>query len=206
MAKLLLFSQRHPRPAFPEKVQRLDREKFCKNRPKSSPRVKGLKHSAAYNIILYLVCTWSAKTREDLGANSGSKRARMAKVWQFKQGNPKAAFSEKVQRGHQGKFFKNRPKSSRRLKRPQTLWRKWHNPLTSTLLNCKDWRRFRRKKQLQKCPNGQVMAFFPRSPETRIFWKSAKEGPREIFQKSDKRMSSLKRPKSTLVQMALSCK
>ena len=38
------------------------------------------------------------------------KSARMAKLWQFKQGHPKPAFSEKVQRGHQGKFFKNRLK------------------------------------------------------------------------------------------------
>ena len=43
----------------------------------------------------------------------------MAKLWQFLQGHPKAAFSEKVQRGDQGKFFKNRPKSSPRLKSQQ---------------------------------------------------------------------------------------
>ena len=36
---------------------------------------------------------------------SGSKSARMAKLWQFKQGHPKPAFSEKVQREDQGKFF-----------------------------------------------------------------------------------------------------
>ena len=49
-----------------------------------------------------------------LGQKSGSKSARMAKLWQFKQGHPKPAFSEKVQRGHQGKFFKNRLKSTAR--------------------------------------------------------------------------------------------
>ena len=36
----------------------------------------------------------------------------MAKLWQFFQGHPKPAFSEKVQWVDQGKFFKNRPKSS----------------------------------------------------------------------------------------------
>ena len=39
----------------------------------------------------------------------------MAKLWQFSQGHPKPAFSEKVQRGDQGKFFKNRLKSKPRL-------------------------------------------------------------------------------------------
>ena len=48
------------------------------------------------------------------------------------------------------------------------------------------------------------MAIFARSPKSRIFLKSANGGPREIFQKSPKKMASLKRPKSTLAQMALS--
>ena len=89
------------------------------------------KHSGANNIFLYLVCAWSAKTAKDVGAKSGSKSARIAKLWQFRQGHPKAPFSEKVQRGDQGKFFKNRPKSSPRLKGPKALWRKWHYPLIS---------------------------------------------------------------------------
>ena len=73
--------------------------------------------------------TKSAKTGEDLGANSGSKRARKAKLWQFWEGHPKPRFSEKVQRGDQEKFFKNRPKSSLRFKRPTALWGKCHYPL-----------------------------------------------------------------------------
>ena len=51
-------------------------------------------------------------------------------------------FSEKVERGDQGKFFKNRPKSSPCLKGQKALWRKWHYPLICTHLKCKDWRRF----------------------------------------------------------------
>ena len=128
----------------------------------------------------------------------------MAKLQQFLQGHPKPAFSENVQRGDQGKFFKHRPKSSPRLKGPKALWRKWHYPLISMLLNCKDWKTFLRKQRLQKYPNGQVKAIFARLPKTRIFWKSANGGPRKIFQKSPKKMPSLKRPKSTLAQMALS--
>ena len=59
------------------------------------------------------------KTGEDLGAKGSSKSARMAKLWQFRQGHPKPAFSEKVQRGDQGKLVKNRPKSSPPLKGPK---------------------------------------------------------------------------------------
>ena len=53
-----------------------------------------------------------------LRQTSGSKSARMAKLWQFLQRHPKPEFSEKVQRGDQGMFFKNWPKSSHRLKGP----------------------------------------------------------------------------------------
>ena len=55
----------------------------------------------------------------------------MAKLWQFLQGHPQPAFSEKVQRGDQGEFFKNRPKSSPRLIGAKALWRKWHYPVIS---------------------------------------------------------------------------
>ena len=89
---------------------------------------------------MLLVCTYSAKTGEDFGENSGSKNARMAKLWQFSQGHPKPAFSEKVQRGDQEKFFKNRPKTSPRLKGLIALWRKWHYPPISMHLKRKDWR------------------------------------------------------------------
>ena len=139
-----------------------------------------------------------------LRQTSGSKSARMAKLWQFRQAHPKPAFSEKVQKGDQGKFFKHRPKSCPRLKGPKALWRKWHYPLISMHLKCKDWKRFWRKQRHKKLPNGQLMAIFARSPKIRIFWNSANGGPREIFQKSPKKKPSLKRPKSTLAQMALS--
>ena len=82
----------------------------------------------------------------------------MAKLQIFLQGHPIPAFSEKVQRGDQGKLFKNRPKSSPRLKSPKALWRKWHYPLISMRLNGKDWKRFWSKKRLQKSLNAQVMA------------------------------------------------
>ena len=40
-------------------------------------------------------------------------------------------FLKKEQREDQGKFFKNRPKSSFRLKGPKALFRKTHSPLIS---------------------------------------------------------------------------
>ena len=54
-----------------------------------------------------------------LGQKSGLKSARMAKLWKFTQGHPKPAFSEKVKTGDQGKFVKNRPKSSAPWKGPK---------------------------------------------------------------------------------------
>ena len=105
----------------------------------------------------------------------GSGSVRMGKLWQLSQGHPEPAFSGKLQREDQGIFFKNRPKSSPRLKGPKatlahySLTTKWHYPLISMHLKGKDWRRFWRQQRLQKCPNGQVMAIFASSPKTRIF-------------------------------------
>ena len=86
------------------------------------------------------------------------KKGLNGEVMAISEGHPKPAFSEKVQRGDQEKFFKNRPKSSPRLKRPTALWRKCHYPVIKMHLNCKDWKRFWRKKRLQNGPNGEVMA------------------------------------------------
>ena len=127
----------------------------------------------------------------------------MAQLSQFKQGHPKPAFSEKVQRGDRGKFFKNRPKRSPCLKSPKAPWRKLHYPLISIHLKCKDWKRFWCRKLLQKCPTGPVMAIYARSHKTRIFWKSAKRGRRKSFQKSPKKKPLLERPNCTLVQVEL---
>ena len=104
-----------------------------------------------------------------LRQTSGSKRARMAKLWQFRQGHPKAAFSEKVQRVDEEKFSKVRSKNSPHLKGPTALWPKWHYPLISLRLKCNHWKKLWRKKKLQKCPKGQVIAIFERSPKTRLF-------------------------------------
>ena len=112
------------KPHLLKKCKGGTKENFSKIAQKVSVDWKAQKHHGANNIILYLVCSWSAKTGKDFGAKNGFKRARMAKLWQFKQGHPKPAFSAKVQRGDQEIFFKNRPKSSPWLKGPKALWRK----------------------------------------------------------------------------------
>ena len=104
-----------------------------------------------------------------LRPTSGSKSARMVKLWQFRQGHPKAAFCEKVQRVDEEKFFKDRSRNSPYLKKSTALWPKWHYPVISMQLKCKDWTKLWRKKRLQKCPKGQVMAIFETSPKTRVF-------------------------------------
>ena len=87
-------------------------------------------------------------TGKDLGANSGSKGARMAKLWQFLECHPKTAFSEKKQRGDQQKLLKKDPKSTPRFKGPRALWQKCHYPLICIHLYCKDWKRFWRTRRL----------------------------------------------------------
>ena len=157
------------KPHFLKKCKGGTKENFSKITQKVALPSKTQQHSGANGIILEIACTYSARTGKDFGAKCGSTTARMAKLRQFRQGHPKPAFSEKVQRGDQRKFFKNRPKSSLPLKGPKALWRKWHYPPTSMHLTCKDWRRFKRKQRLQKCKNRQEMAIFARSPKTRIF-------------------------------------
>ena len=61
----------------------------------------------------------------------------MAKLWQFLRGHSKPAFSEKVQTGDKGKFFKNRPKSKPRLKGRKAPLRKWYYPLIIIHLSSK---------------------------------------------------------------------
>ena len=134
------------------------------------------------------------------------------RVLQFLQGHQKPAFSKKVQRGDQGIFLKTRPKIRPRLKGLKALWRKWHYSWIIMLLTCKDWRWFWRKRRLQKCPNGQVMAIFARSPKTRIFWKSAREEEEKFLKNHPKSSPCLKGKKGlwgklnyTLIKMHLKC-
>ena len=108
----------------------------------------------------------------------------MAKLWQFSQGHPKPAFSEKVQRGDQEKFFKNRPKSSPRLKGLKALWRKWHYRLIRMHFKCKDWKRFWRKKQLQRVPEWPSYGNFCKVTQNPHFLKKERRGDQRKFLKN----------------------
>ena len=116
ITKLFQFSQGHPKPAFSEKVQRGDQGKFFKNRPKSSPRLKGLEALAQMALSSNQNAVKVQGVEKILRQESGSKSARMGWLLQFSQGHSKPTFSEKVQRGDKGKILKNRLKSSPRLK------------------------------------------------------------------------------------------
>ena len=80
-------------------MQRGDQEKFFKNRSKSKPRLEGRKALLRKWYYPLILVHLRAKTGQDFGANSGFKSARMAKLWQFSQGHPKPAFSEKSAKG-----------------------------------------------------------------------------------------------------------
>ena len=107
----------------------------------------------------------------------------MDKLWQLSQGHPKAAFSEKVQREDQGKFFKNLPKSSPRLEGQKALWRKWHYPLISMHLKGKDWRRFWGKKAAPKVPHWPSYCNFCKVTQNPHFLKKYKGGTKGNFSK-----------------------
>ena len=135
----------------------------------------------------------------------------MAKLWQFLQGHPKPAFSEKVQRGDQGKFFKNRPKSSPRLKGLKALWRKWHYSPFSMHLKCKDWKRFWRKKRLQRVPEWPSYFNFCKVTQNPHFLKKCKRGTNRDFSKiAQKDALALKAQKTKShyppISMHLKCK
>ena len=86
----------------------------------------------------------------------------MFKLWQFLEGHPKPAFSEKVQRGDQEKFFNNRLRSSPRFNGPTALWRKCHYPL-----NCKR-SEVQRLIGSKSARMAKLVAILARSPKKRI--------------------------------------
>ena len=140
-----------------------------------------------------------------LAQNASPKVQEWQSYGKFRKVTLNRHFSQKVERGDQEKFFKNRPISSPCLKGPKANWRKLNYTLIEMHLKCKDGRIFWRKQRLQKCRNGQVMAIIARSPKTCIFRKSAKR-PKEVFQKSPKKQPSFQKANTTLAQMSLSCK
>ena len=92
-------------------------------------------------------------------------------------------------------FYKIALKGCPHWKGPRALWRKWHYPLISMHLKCKDWNCFRPKQRLKRCSNCQVMAIFGKSPKTRIFWKKQRGDQEKLLKnrpKSNPRFKGLK--------------
>ena len=149
---------------FPKSAKAGPREIFKKSPKKltSIKRPKSTLEEMALSCNSYAIQVRGLKTI--LAKNAVPKVHEWPSYGNFCNVTKKPAFSEKVQTGDQAKCFKNRPKSYPRLKEPKALWCKWHYPLISIHLKCKDWIRFWRKKRLQKCPNGQVTTIFANSP------------------------------------------
>ena len=101
----------------------------------------------------------------------------------FLQGHPKPEFSKKVQTGDQKKFFKNRPKSSPGLKALKALWCKWRYRRISMHLKCKDWKRFWRKKRLQRVPEWPSYCNFGKVIQNPQFLKKCKGGTKRNVSK-----------------------
>ena len=139
---------------------------------------------------------WKAKILKSVKIlNSGFWKAKIlnaAKILNSRFGKPEILKSAKILNSgfwkawilKSAKILNSGLWKTTTLKGLKALWRKWHYPLISILLKSKDWARFFRKKWLKECPNCQVMAIFAWSRKTRIFWKSLKGGPREIFSKN----------------------
>ena len=102
----------------------------------------------------------------------------MAKLGQFTQGHQKPAFSKKVQRGDQKKFFKNRRKSSPHLKGPTALWPKCHYPLICKQLKWKDWTKILAQKTAPKVPDWPSYGNFRKVTQNPHFMKKCKWGTR----------------------------
>ena len=68
-----------------------------------------------------------------LAQNAAPKLPEWQSYGKFRKVTLNPNFSEKDERGDQGKFFKNRAKGSPRLKGPKALWRKWHYPAITIL-------------------------------------------------------------------------
>ena len=99
-------------------------------------------------------------------------------------------FAEKVQRGYQGKFFKNGIKSSLGLKGSKALWRKWHYPVITMHIECKHWTRFFSQTAARKVPEWPSYNNFRKVTQNPHFLKKCKRGTDRNFSKMPKKMPS----------------
>ena len=64
-----------------------------------------------------------------LAQNASPKVPELQSYGKFRKVTQYAHFLKKFKGGTKGKLFKNRVRSSPRLKGPKALWRKWHSTL-----------------------------------------------------------------------------
>ena len=177
------FGRVPQKPAFSKKVQRREKRKFFKNRLKGCPRWKGPK--AVWRKWHYPLNSMHLKGK-DCRRFKGKKAAPKVpkcQVMALFARSPKTRIFWKKAKGDQGKFLKNRLKSSPRLKGLKALWRKWHHRLISMNLKCKDWKRFWRKKRLQRVPEWPSYGNFCKVTQNPHFLKKCKGGTKGNFSK-----------------------
>ena len=112
-------------------------------------------------------------------------------------------FLKKCKGGTKETFSKIAKKNSPRLQGLKAIWRKWHYLPISMHLKCKDWKRMTK-----------LWQFWQRHPRPAFSEKRAKGRPREIFQKSPKKMPTFEKPQKhsgakniiLLFSMHLKCK
>ena len=75
-------------PHFLKKCKGGTKGNFSKMVEKRKPRLKGRKALLRKWYYLLIIMHLRAKTGQDFGANSGSKGARISKLWQFWEGHP----------------------------------------------------------------------------------------------------------------------
>ena len=118
-----------------------------------------------------------------LAQNASPKVQECQSYGKFRKVTLNRHFSETLERGDQGKFFKTRPKSGPRFKRPKALWRKWHYPLICMHLNCKDWRKFWGKQAAPKGPEWPSYGNLGKVTQNSHFLKKCKGGNKSNFSK-----------------------
>ena len=181
---MAIFGRSPKTRIFWKKAKGRPRETFKKS-PKKYPLLQRAKSTLPKMSLTYNLYPLILQRLEKILAHKAALRLpEWASYGYFCKVTLNPHFLKKCKGGVQEKCFKIRLKSSPRLNGPKAHWRKWHYPLSSTHLKCKDWRTFWFKQRLQKLPNGQVMGIFAKSFKTRIFWKKKEN------QKSPKKMSS----------------
>ena len=140
-----------------------------------------------------------------LGRKSGSKSTRIANFGNFRKVAQNPHFLKKC-KGEPRENFENSPKKAKckggtngnfskisqnvafvwKAKKP--FWRKWHYPLISMLLKCKDWKRFWGKRVAPKVPELPRYGNFRSHPKP-AFSEKVQEGTKENFWKLAKKSS-----------------